>query len=124
MSGIKKETAGNTTQILLFTQPYAAISVVVSAALGVTVGSKKIVKAGTPLGGNLDARTTPFTGGTSENTQGVLVHDVDVTDGDANGALLLSGFVNTNRLETDAQALITTEVKTALNGKVWFVAEA
>lgn len=36
----------------------------------------------------------------------VLLHDVDVTDGDANGTALIFGFINTNRLESDVKTLI------------------
>jgi len=67
------------------------------------------------------AGTTPVTTVYNSNAIGVLLHDVDVTQGDANGSLLTFGFVNTNRLESDVQALITTAVKEALNGKVTFM---
>ena len=99
---------------------------VVSSALGVADGAKSIVKAGTPVTGSLDARTTPFTAAVTtsgaSNAVGVLLHDVDVTNGNANGTLLIFGFVNTNRLASTVQALITSEVKTALNAKVTFLA--
>jgi hypothetical protein len=52
----------------------------------------------------------------------VLLHDVDVTDGNVNGTVLIFGFVNTNRLESDVQAKITSAVKTALDAKVTFIA--
>lgn len=59
----------------------------------------------------------------SSNAVGVLIHDVDITDGDANGSLLIWGFVNINRLDSNTQALITPEVETALAGKVTFLAD-
>lgn len=119
-TGVRKETYGNTNQILFAVEHQVSIGVVVSKALGVAEGTKKVVKAGTPLTGNLDARTTAFTaasaGSASEasNAVGVLLHDVDVTTGDANGTLLLFGFVNTNRIDATTKAKLTNIVKAAM----------
>jgi len=52
---------------------------------------------------------------------GVLLHDVDVTDADANGTLLIWGFVNMDRLESDISALITSTRETELAGRVFFL---
>ena len=38
----------------------------------------------------------------------VLLHDVDVTTGSANGTALIFGFVNVNRVDTDVATAITT----------------
>ena len=38
----------------------------------------------------------------------VLLHDVDVTTGNANGTALIFGFVNVNRVEADVAAVIET----------------
>ncbi len=121
MSGFKKSTAITPTQILFNTEPQVSVGIVVSDS-GVTANSegKKIVKAGTPLTGNLEARSTAFTAGTSDAV-GVLLHDVDVTNGAENGTLLIFGFVNLDRLDSTTAALITSEVKTALNAKVTFI---
>ena len=121
MSGFKKSTAVTPTQILFNTEPQVSVGIVVSDS-GVIANSegKKIVKAGTPLTGNLEARNTAFTAGTS-NAVGVLLHDVDVTNGAENGTLLIFGFVNLDRLDSTTAALITSEVKTALNAKVTFI---
>lgn len=119
-TGVRKETYGNTNQILFAVEHQVSMGVVVSKALGVAEGSKKVVKAGTPLTGNLDARTTAFTaakaGSSTEasNAVGVLLHDVDVTTGDANGTLLLFGFVNTNRVDATTKAKLTDTVKAAM----------
>lgn len=121
MSGFKKSTAITPTQILFNTEPQVSVGIVVSDS-GVIANSegKKIVKAGTPLTGNLEARNTAFTAGTS-NAVGVLLHDVDVSNGAENGTLLIFGFVNLDRLDSTTAALITSEVKTALNAKVTFI---
>lgn len=119
-TGVRKETYGNTNQILFAVEHQVSMGVVVSKALGVAEGNKKVVKAGTPLTGNLDARTTAFTaasaGSSTEasNAVGVLLHDVDVTTGDANGTLLLFGFVNTNRVDATTKAKLTDIVKAAM----------
>lgn len=119
-TGVRKETYGNTNQILFAVEHQVSMGVVVSKALGVAEGTKKVVKAGTPLTGNLDARTTAFTAATAgssteaSNAVGVLLHDVDVTTGDANGTLLLFGFVNTNRVDTTTKAKLTDTVKAAM----------
>lgn len=119
-TGVRKETYGNTNQILFAVEHQVSMGVVVSKALGVAEGTKKVVKAGTPLTGNLDVRTTAFTAATAgssteaSNAVGVLLHDVDVTTGDANGTLLLFGFVNTNRVDATTKAKLTDTVKKAM----------
>lgn len=119
-TGVRKETYGNTNQILFAVEHQVSMGVVVSKALGVAEGTKKVVKAGTPLAGNLDERTTVFTAATADssteasNAVGVLLHDVDVTTGDANGTLLLFGFVNTNRIDETTKAKLTGIVKAAM----------
>ena len=113
-SGIKKETFGAPKQILLNPDLQFSVGIVVSNAKFVEEGGKKLVKAGTPMVGNLDARTTAFTvvGSSDANkVQGILLHDVDVTDGNANGTLLIMGFVNTNRIDATTKALIVEGVK-------------
>lgn len=119
-TGVRKETYGNTNQILFAVEHQVSMGVVVSKALGVAEGTKEVVKAGTPLTGNLDARTTAFTAATAGSSTeasdavGVLLHDVDVTTGDANGTLLLFGFVNTNRIDATTKAKLTDTVKKAM----------
>lgn len=108
-SGIRKETAGAPVQILGATSPYYAIGIIVDDSAGTTVGSRKIVKAGTPLvvdPSNLQTPATKIASNEAIKTAKViLLHDVDVTDGDANGSGLVMGIVNYNRLESDVQAL-------------------
>lgn len=114
-TGVKYEKFNSENQILWAVDLQASVGILVDASAGTTNSNgKKIVKAGTPLTGSLDARETGFTTASSTDVVGVLLHDVDVTTGDANGTLLLFGFVNTNRLDTDVNALLTAEVKTAL----------
>ena len=44
--------------------------------------------------------------GSSQVANAVLLHNVDVTEGAANGTALIWGFVNKNRVESDVLALI------------------
>lgn len=89
------------------------------ANTGVTaVDGKKIVKAGTPLAGSLLTRDTAFTVAADSGDQpkisnavGVLLHDVDVTGGTANGQVLVFGFVDVSKLESDVVTKLTDAAK-------------
>jgi len=120
--GITSTTGAAPKQILFNVQNQLSLGVVISDVGAVTLADgTKVIKAGTPLTGNLDARTTAFTAAGVADATGVVLHDVNVTAGAANGTLLIFGFVNLNRLETDTKALIVAGVKTALNAKVTFI---
>lgn len=122
MSGFKKTIGVTPNQILFCTEPQVSVGITVSDS-GVTANSegRKIVKAGTPLTGNLEARSTAFTAAGASDAVGVLLHDVDVTEGAENGTLLIFGFVNLKRLDSSVASLITTDVKTALKAKITFI---
>lgn len=121
--GITKNSGAAPTQILANTELQFSMGVVVAQGNAQADASgRKIIKAGTPLAGNVDARTTAFTVAGESDATGVLLHDVDVTKGAANGTLLMFGFVNTNRIDSTTKGLITEGVKTALKGKVTFIA--
>jgi DNA helicase TIP49 (TBP-interacting protein) len=124
-SGITKTSGTTARQILFNVQNQVSVGAVIGQTGAVTVGTRKIQKAGTPMFGDINSRTTayvPETTSTTSNANAVLLHDVDVTDGNVNGTVLIFGFVNTNRLESDVQAKITSAVKTALDAKVTFIA--
>lgn len=122
---IKIESAVNVNQILFCTDPQVSVGVVVDSTAGTEdeATGRTIVKAGTPLNGDLTTRNTAFVSAkdTTNPAVGVLLHDVDVTDGDANGTLLIFGFVNLERIDTTTAALITATRKTELAGKVTFL---
>lgn len=119
-SGVTVTKGAAPVQILANVELQFSMGVVVNQSAGTDDGKgKKIVKAGTPLTGNLDLRLTAFTAATEaeatgSDAVGVLLHDVDVTKGNANGTLLLFGFVNTNRLDSTVKGKITDAVKKAL----------
>ncbi len=88
------------------------------ANTGVTADSegRKIIPAGTPVGGTtsvLATRNTVLTvtntAATGANAQGVLRHDVDVTAGNANATLIVRGEVDSSKCPT-----IVAEAKEAL----------
>ena len=112
--GISKTTYGAPRQILANVDLQSSVGCIVPQTLGVVVGAKKIAKAGTPIKVDLMNRQNAVVkadGTTAMNA--VLLHDVDVTAGNANGTALVFGFVNVNRVETDVAALITTAVGNA-----------
>ncbi len=122
-SGITKDTLGAPAQIDAFPQVTVAVGVVVAQAVGITVGGKKIAKAGTPLNGDLTARTTAFVKAADDSTGsagdakpavGILLHDVDVTAGAANATLMIGGWVDLKKLDSTTAALITAKRKTEL----------
>lgn len=108
-SGISTATYGAPKQILANVELQSSVGCIVPQSLGATVGTKKIAKAGTPIQVNLQNLQTPAVkadGTTAFNA--VLLHDVDVTTGNANGTALIFGFVNLNRVEADVAAAVTT----------------
>ena len=113
-SGISKSTYASTKQILANVELQSSVGCVVPQLLGVEVGTKKIAKAGTPIKVNLMNR-----GVVVEKADGtkamnaVLLHDVDVTAGNANGTALVFGFVNVNRVDSDVAQAITTALSAA-----------
>ena len=125
-SGIRKTDYVSENQILFCKEGYVGVGVVVDTTAGTEDDEtgRTIVKAGTPLTGDLTARTTAFTKATTgagSNVIGVLYRDLDVTDGDANATLMIAGYVNIDRLDSTVQAMITNDVKTALKGNITFL---
>lgn len=116
-TGITKTTGAAPVQILFDVQNQVSVSIVVDDGYSVTRNGRKIVPAGTPLSGNLTARTTAFVKAVDNTAEsgasngkpaaGVLLHDVDVTEGDTNGTLLIWGFVDLNKIDNTTAALIT-----------------
>lgn len=122
--GIKKETLAAPQQILFNVQNQMSVPILVDKTMAsVTVDGRKVVKAGTPLSGDLTARGTAFKAAvdTTAPAVGVLLHDVDITDNNANGTLLIWGFVNLDRLDSATAAKITATRKTELAGRIWFL---
>lgn len=115
--GITKTKYGNINQILANVELQCSVGCIVSQTAGVAVNGKKIAKAGTPIKIDLMNRQTPATAGTEMNA--VLLHDVDVTSGNANGTALIFGFVNVSKVEADVAAKIAAVTKN--DSKVTFL---
>lgn len=118
---VKTSYPKNPKQIMLADSQMVSFGVVVADTGVSAVKGRKIVKAGTPIYGDIEARNTAFKVSGEGNPAGILLHDVDVTAGNANGSLVVFGFVDLDKLENDVFALITSEIKTALDGKVTFL---
>lgn len=86
MAGLTIKEYANTPEIIK-SIPYEAWPVTIKSA-NVTAGSdgRKIMKAGTPI-------TVEGVESNDEDAKGLLLQDVDVTDGDVDGARLVVGTV-------------------------------
>lgn len=96
--------------IRLFPEVCVSIPCIVGNS-GITADSdgKKIIKAGTPVGSATNVfedRQTVLTDG-SENAIGVVLHDVDVTAGNANASVLIDGYVDLLKVDSTVTTKIT-----------------
>lgn len=120
--GIRKKTYGAPKQILANVGLQSSVGCIVPQSLGVDVGDGiKLAKAGTPI--NIDFMNLQTVAkkpvAAAEGTvavpmNAVLLHDVDVSKGNANGTALIFGFVNVNRVDSDVATAI--EVAQAAEG--------
>lgn len=104
---------GNRKEILKFPDHYVNLAVTVDDT-GVTADAngRKIVLAGTVLGGGVLADSTKLAKKANDATaEGVLFYDVDVTDGPAAGALLIHGFIDLKKLPEAPTAEAATALK-------------
>lgn len=109
-NSITEKEFGNDKQILIAPELAFTIGALVGNS-GVDADSegKKIIKAGTPVGGStsvLTNRQTVLTvGGTA---QGVVLHDVDVTAGDTNATVVLEGTIDLLKLDEATRTAVTS----------------
>lgn len=122
-SGITSTKLTAPRQILANVELQCSIGCVVPQAAGVAVGTKTIAKAGTPIKVDLSNTSTAATkADDSTPMNAVLLHDVDVTGGNANGTALIFGFVNLNRVDSDvASAISTAQGATGISPLLTFV---
>lgn len=105
MKFVKTDYANNKEILKFGAQDYVAHPCMVSATgVEADADGKKIVKAGSIL----SAEGKIVNDGTA---QGVLLYDVDVTYGDASGALVVFGFIDGTKIPVSA---LTAECQTAL----------
>ncbi len=114
-SGITKTTGAAPVQILANVDLQSSVGCIVPKSIGVAVGDKTIVKAGTPVNIDLSNLQTAakLAIATGADMNAVILHDVDVTAGNANATALIFGFVNLNRIDTTTQGKITTALTAA-----------
>lgn len=117
--GVRKYSYNNVRQILANVEFQESVGCIVPKEMGVNVTgnglTKKIAKAGTPISINLEDINDPVEapkaasgGNPAVPMNAVLLHDVDVTDGAANGTALIFGFVNLNRVDDDVKTAISS----------------
>lgn len=97
-TGITKTGYGNVDQILANVDLQASVGCIVAQSVGIVDAAtgRRIAHAGTPITLSFGNLQTPVTEGQTKNA--VLLHDVDVTAGNANGTALYFGVVNINRV--------------------------
>lgn len=117
--GIRKKQYGAPKQILANVSLQSSVGCIVPNDIGVDAGDGiKLVKAGTPINIDLmDMQLTVQKADGSVPMNAVLLHDVDVTKGNANGTALIFGFVNVNRVDDDVATAIETATANAAASK-------
>lgn len=116
-----KTAYGNEKEILKFGGHCVAVPVMVDASSVTAVDGKKIVRGGTVVGGKTTATLTNRDEAVVEkNTaaaEGVLLWDVDVTEGDAPGSMVIHGFIDLTKLPAvpSAEAIGALKMITFLN---------
>lgn len=103
----------NTKEILKFGQHSIQVAVTVDPTTGVMVDGRKIAKAGTIVGGKggstlkddskpVEKKNTQGSSagstGAGVDAEGVLLYDVDVTNGAMEGAMVVHGFIDLSKL--------------------------
>lgn len=117
---VKKQSfAGPEKQILIAEDSYkVTLGAVIAATGAVDVAGRKILKAGTPVKGDFKARNTAFVKEATE-PNAILLHDVDVTEGENNGTIVLAGAVDVSKLDEATAALITSAVEAKLSNIIF-----
>lgn len=112
MSKFVQTTYGNKKEILKFPDHYVNVAVTVDDAGVTAVNGKKVVPAGTVLGGGFLANGTAKAVKANDATaEGVLFNDTDVTYGPAPGAALIHGFIATEKLPEEPSAEAISALK-------------
>lgn len=108
---VKSESYGVEKHILIANNSYMVTLGAVISATGVEADSdgRKIVKAGTPLYGNIEKRDTAFTVSGEGHPSVIAMHDVDVTAGNNNGTIVLAGCVDLLKLDDSVKTAISSQ---------------
>ena len=108
---------GSHIEILAVGDPFVAVPVMLDstdttiAALVADSRGRKYLPAGTPLGGSFKSDPTAKAV-VDENASAiaVLLHDTDVTAGDAPAAALIWGFVSASKIAANGVTLASTAI--------------
>lgn len=123
--GISKKTYGAPTQILANVELQESVGCIVPQSLvaSADANGKKIAKAGTPIHIDFTNLQTPAAAVVANSPMNaVLLHDVDVTAGNANGTALIFGIVNLNRVGTAvATAIASAQAVAGATTNVMFI---
>ena len=115
-NSIKSQEFGNDKQILIAPELAFTIGCLVgNTGVSANAEGRRIIKAGTPVGGAtkvLTNRQTVLAEATGETAQGVVLHDVDVTDGDGRATLVLAGYVDLYKLDADVVSIVSDATAT------------
>lgn len=95
MAKIRVTEYSNRKEILKYDH-YVSEAIVLTQANSTTVDGKKIVKAGTILPAN------------NATAKGVVLYDVDVTNGDEVGSLVIHGFIDKSKLAVQPDSAAIT----------------
>ncbi len=120
---VVKETFGVDKHILIANNSFMVTlpARVSNSGVDADTDGKKILRAGTPLAGDIEKRDTAFTKTNANTARAILLHDVDVTDGTSNATIILAGCVDLLKIDDTTKALITSNVKGAVAGRIIFV---
>lgn len=118
---IVKETFGAPEKHILIANNSYMVTLgaqVTNTGVSADADGRKILRAGTPVAGDITKRGTAFVKATTtegvSNATAVLLHDVDVTAGAENATIILAGCIDLLKLDTATKALVTSAVTTAL----------
>lgn len=115
---VVKESYGNSQEILKINE-FVSIPVMFTDVGVTAVDGKKIVKAGTIVGGKTKAvlenrqevvedKNTALKG---EAAEGVTLYDVDVTDGPREGSMIIFGFIDLNKVTAPVDEVALDMIK-------------
>lgn len=120
-----KTTTFETTKDIVIKRDYAVGCQVGDTGVTADESGRKIIKAGTPVGGATDVLKNRDTvlivtnsDGNGGQAQGVVDSDVDVTAGTANATLLVRGVVDLKKL--DASLTINGKAQAQLASRILF----
>lgn len=120
-----KTTTFETTKDIVIKRDYAVGCQVGDTGVTADESGRKIIKAGTPVGGATDVLKNRDTvlivtnsDGNGGQAQGVVDSDVDVTAGTANATLLVRGVVDLKKL--DASLTINWKAQAQLASRILF----